>query len=283
MTDTELHNEITPYLICKDYLVSDESYYVMKNHQLEMLVTSPIPSEFDKYYLSKKYQSHNSSNYSVLNLLYNLVKKRSFKQKTALFNKEIKNQKILDIGAGTGDFLLYCKNKGLNITGVEPNENARKKAESKGIILQDRLDKVVKKKFNIITLWHVLEHIPNLYESIEQIKSLLSEKGQLFIAVPNFKSYDAQYYKEFWAAYDVPRHLWHFSQQSIKTLFSSANMKVTRVYPLVYDSFYVSLLSEKNKTGKNNFIKAFLLGLKSNLKAMKSKEYSSLIYEIEHR
>ena len=167
------------------------------------------------------------------------------------------NQKILDIGAGTGDFLLYCKNKGLNITGVEPNENARKKAESKGIILQDRLDKVVNKKFNIITLWHVLEHIPNLYESIEQIKSLLSEKGQLFIAVPNFKSYDAQYYKEFWAAYDVPIHFWHFTKKDIKNLAEKTGWKVDAVLPMRLDAFYVSLLSELYKYGRKNWIKSF--------------------------
>lgn len=282
MTDKELHSRTTPYLICKDYLVSNESYRVMKNDQLEMLVTSPVPPKLEKYYESNEYRSHNSSNYTALNLLYNWVKKQSFKRKKALFNNAIKNKIILDIGAGTGDFLLYCKNQGLDIAGVEPNEKARIKAQSKGVTLQDSLNKIDKKKFDIITLWHVLEHLPNLYESLARIKTLLSEKGQLFIAVPNFKSYDAQYYQEFWAAYDVPRHLWHFSQESIQAIFSSVNMKLTKVHPLKYDSFYVSLLSEKNKTGKNNFIKAFLVGLQSNLKAKRSKEYSSLIYELEH-
>ena len=129
---------------------------------------------------------------------------------------------------------------------------------------------------------HVLEHIPNLLECLEQLKSLLKENGKLIIAVPNFKSYDAEYYKEFWAAYDVPRHLWHSSQKSIQNLFESVQMNVTQVHPMKYDSFYVSLLSEKHKTGKNNYLKAFWVGWKSNRKASKTSEYSSLIYELEH-
>ena len=124
--------------------------------------------------------------------------------------------------------------------------------------------------------------MPNLYEIIDQLKSLLSENGQLFVAVPNFKSYDATYYKEFWAAYDVPRHLWHFSQKTIQTLFEAVNLKVVKTHPMKYDSFYVSLLSEKNKKGTYNYVKAFFVGLRSNMKALKSKEYSSLIYELKH-
>jgi hypothetical protein len=104
----------------------------------------------------------------------------------------------------------------------------------------------------------------------------------MFVAVPNFKSYDAAYYKEFWAAYDVPRHLWHFSQKTIHTLFDAVDLKVVKTYPMKYDSFYVSLLSEKNKKGTYNFMKAFLVGLRSTLKAIKTKEYSSLIYELKH-
>ena len=137
------------------------------------------------------------------------------------------------------------------------------------------------KKFDVITLWHVLEHVEHLSEFISQLHDLLSEDGKLIVAVPNYKSDDAVYYKEFWAAFDVPRHLWHFSQNSITTLFSKVNMVVEKTLPMKFDAFYVSLLSEKYKTGKMNLINSFYRGFVSNWKARSTSEYSSLIYIIK--
>ncbi len=282
MKEKELHRGVVPFLNCKDHLVSEETYEIMLNKEKEMLVTSPIPPDLEKYYDSEEYKSHHNSKKTVLNFIYNTVKKRSFKSKQTLFKNGKANKTLLDVGAGTGDFLLYCKENEFDVTGIEPNKTARKKAKEKGIKLHKKVDDVLGKKFDVITMWHVLEHVPNLYECLDQLKTLLDDNGKLIIAVPNFKSYDAEYYKEFWAAYDVPRHLWHFSQKSIHRLFNAVDMKVTKVHPMKYDSFYVSLLSEKNKTGKTNFIKAFWIGLMSNVKAGKTKEYSSLIYELEH-
>ncbi|MEQ6124435.1 class I SAM-dependent methyltransferase [Pseudotenacibaculum sp. MALMAid0570] len=282
MKEKELHRGVVPFLNCKDHLVSKETYEIMLNEQKEMLVTSPIPSDLHKYYDSEEYQSHHNSKKTFLNFIYNTVKKQSFKRKRRLFQNGKPNKTLLDIGAGTGDFLLYCKENKFDVTGVEPSKSARNIAKEKGIELYEELKEVLDRKFDVITMWHVLEHVPNLYEYLEQLKTLLNENGKLIIAVPNFKSYDAEYYKEFWAAYDVPRHLWHFSKKSIHTLFESVQMKVTKVHPLKFDSFYVSLLSEKNKTGKTNYLKAFWVGLKSNMKASQTKEYSSLIYELKH-
>tara|TARA_B110000003_G_scaffold2694_1_gene2881 strand:- start:19713 stop:20585 length:873 start_codon:yes stop_codon:yes gene_type:complete len=282
MKANKFHNDVIPFLSCKDHLVSNETYQVMRNKKLEMLVTSPIPENLNTYYDSEDYQSHNSSRKSLLNSVYNMVKKRSFKIKYSLFNKKLKTKTLLDIGAGTGDFLTFCKSKGFTVTGVEPHPKARSQAQVNGLILKENLNELSSKKYEIITLWHVLEHVPNLNEYLEQLKILLSEKGQLFVAVPNYKSFDAGYYKEFWAAYDVPRHLWHFSQESIHMLFETVGLKVKKVYPMKFDSFYVSLLSEKNKSGKFNFLTAFFVGLLSNIKAKKTKEYSSLIYELKH-
>jgi 2-polyprenyl-3-methyl-5-hydroxy-6-metoxy-1,4-benzoquinol methylase len=282
MKEKELHRGVVPFLNCKDHLVSDETYEIMLNEENEMLVTSPIPADLDKYYESEDYQSHHNQKKTFLNFIYNTVKKRSFKRKESLFQNESSIKSILDIGAGTGDFLEYCKDNKYEVTGTEPSEAARKVAKQKGIDLYQSIDQIADRKFDVITMWHVLEHVPNLFECLEQLKEMLKEKGKLIVAVPNFKSYDAEYYKEYWAAYDVPRHLWHFSQKSIRTLFESVEMKVVNVHPLKYDSFYVSLLSEKHKTGKSNYLKAFWVGLKSNMKASKTSEYSSLIYELEH-
>lgn len=282
MKEKELHRGVVPFLNCKDYLVSNETYEVMLNQEKGMLVTSPVPIDLSKYYDSEKYTSHHSTKKTLLNFIYNTVKRRSFKMKKKLFQDGIANKTILDIGAGTGDFLAYCKDSSFKVTGIEPSDIARQQAIEKGVSVYKEIDDVLGKQFDVITMWHVLEHVPNLHEYLEHLKNLLKENGKLIVAVPNFKSYDADYYKEFWAAYDVPRHLWHFSQKSISILFETVDMKVKKVHPMKYDSFYVSLLSEKNKTGNSNFIKAFWIGLKSNLQASKTKQYSSLIYEIEH-
>lgn len=282
MKEKELYRAAVPFLNCKDYLVSNETYEVMLNQENEMLVTSPIPADLGKYYKSEDYQSHYNRKKTLLNFIYNTVKRRSFKRKESLFKSGNSPKSILDIGAGTGEFLLYCQNQNHIITGTEPNDEAREVARQNGIILHESIDEIVDQKYDVITMWHVLEHVPNLFDCLNQLKSMLKEDGKILIAVPNFKSYDAEYYKEYWAAYDVPRHLWHFSQKSIQNLFSSMNMNLVKTHPLKYDSFYVSLLSEKHKTGKSNYMKAFWVGFKSNMAASKTSEYSSLIYELEH-
>lgn len=256
----------------------------MYNKEFDMLVTSPVPVNLENYYKSEAYISHTDSNKSLFDKIYQIVKNHTLKQKLKLINSfKVDEKTILDIGAGTGDFLNTCKNKGWKTTGIEPSEKARNIATQKNINLLDDISKVSNQQFDVISLWHVLEHVPNLFEYIGELKKLLKPNGVLIIAVPNFKSYDANYYKEFWAAYDVPRHLWHFSKKSIQTLFSSVQMKITKTLPMKFDSFYVSLLSEKYKTKKSKPISAFLTGLKSNLKAKRTGEYSSLIYVIKNK
>jgi 2-polyprenyl-3-methyl-5-hydroxy-6-metoxy-1,4-benzoquinol methylase len=178
---------------------------------------------------------------------------------------------------------VAAKKQNWKTAGVEPNSFARKKANEKGVNLHSELKEFSENKFDVITLWHVLEHLPDLESQIKIIVSLLAENGTLVIAVPNFKSYDANHYGKFWAAFDVPRHLWHFSKKSIEKLFAKHKMELVKIKPMVFDSFYVSLLSEKYKSGKQNFIRAFWTGLKSNSKGNSSKEYSSHIYILKNQ
>jgi predicted SAM-dependent methyltransferase len=201
------------------------------------------------------------------------------RKKLGWINKKFPSRgKILDIGAGTGDFLVEAKKSGWKVSGIEPDEKARLKAEEKGIKLSSSPENFKANKFDVITLWHVLEHVHDINSQIIEFEHLLKKNGLLVIAVPNFKSYDAQYYKEFWAAFDVPRHLWHFSQNSFKHIMGGTSFKQSDSKPLIFDAFYVSLLSEKYKAKKSNFIKAILIGLKSNFKARTSTEYSSIAY-----
>ena len=279
---SDFQKKLESYLECKDFIVSGESYEVMFNPAYEMLVTSPVPENLKEYYKSEDYISHTDSRKSLIDIVYQFVKRSTLRRKLDLINSfNTTTKTILDVGAGTGDFLKICVANNWNISGVEPNSDARKISKTKGVLLQKELDQLGDKQYDVITLWHVLEHVENLSSYIFKLKQLISDNGRLLIAVPNYKSYDAKYYKEFWAAYDVPRHLWHFSQQSIQKIFSFEKMSVEKIIPMKFDSYYVSLLSEKYKTGKMNIINAFYRGFVSNLKGRSTSEYSSLIYVIK--
>lgn len=284
ITEKEFYKNLKPYLNCIDYTVSQESYEVMKNEAYDMLVTSPVPTCLDKYYVSENYISHTDSTSSIFDKAYQVVKKYTLAKKLTLINSLNTDEKLLlDVGAGTGDFLKVCKNGGWNVNGVEPSDKARRIAKEKNIELFKDVNQIENKLYDVITLWHVLEHIPNLMSYIEKLKSLLKPNGVLIIAVPNHKSFDAEYYKEFWGAFDVPRHLWHFSKKSISKLFSIVDLNVEKILPMKFDSFYVSLLSEKYKTKKSKPVKAFYIGLRSNIKAKSTGEYSSLTYIIKNK
>ena len=276
------------HLKCIDHTVSNEKFDLVLDPTLEMLITTPQPSteNLGRYYESEEYISHTDSTQSLFDRIYQLVKVYTISKKIKLVASysDVTTQKsILDIGCGTGGFLSECKKNGFQVCGVEPNKKANSLAKSKlEINLYQDISEINSQKFDIITMWHVLEHVPNLEEYISSLKQLLKPNGTLYIAVPNHKSFDAKHYGKFWAAYDVPRHLWHFSQNSIKLLFEKQKMKVVKTKPMLFDSFYVSLLSEKYKNGKSNPLKAFFIGLKSNLHAMKTTEYSSLIYILKN-
>lgn len=282
------NKELEAFLTCKDYTVSGKLFSIVKDQETELLVTSPRPNNEDlgKYYESEDYISHSDSKKSLLDKVYQIVRNHTIKQKVKLINSFTQTDKtILDIGTGTGDFLVACKNNNWIVSGVEPNKKARALTEKKlreNNVIHASLEDLKFSTYDTITMWHVLEHVPNLIEYISTLKKLLKPNGTLIVAVPNHKSFDASYYGKLWAAYDVPRHLWHFSQTSIKELFAKENMKVIKTLPMKFDAFYVSLLSEKYKTKKMNPVKAFYIGLRSNLKARGTKEYSSLIYVIKN-
>lgn len=272
------------YLKTKDFSVSQEPFELLYDEALEMLITHPKPKDLNPYYDSEVYISHTDAKVSLVDRLYQNVKQYSLKKKIQLIDNQcIKSKKLLDFGAGTGDFLAKAKLSGFNGEGIEPNEKARANAAKKGIDLFQNIEAIKGKSYDVITLWHVLEHLPDLDEQVEKITSLLDDKGIVVVAVPNYKSYDAKHYGEYWAAYDVPRHLWHFSKTSISKLFERHAMEVVSIRPMFFDSFYVSLLSEKYKGNKLYLINAFFVGLWSNMKAYFSKEYSSLIYVIKKK
>jgi 2-polyprenyl-3-methyl-5-hydroxy-6-metoxy-1,4-benzoquinol methylase len=271
---------LKPFLKVTDYSVSGETFELLYNPELDMLITHPQPSldDLPRYYENPDYISHTDGKRSLFEKLYHFIKKIALSKKLKLINAHSNQGTLLDIGAGTGEFLLVAKNNGLNVTGIEPSPKAKAIAENKGVSFVPNLESIPSHTFDIITMWHVLEHVPDLDHQIMELKRIIKPNGTIIIAVPNFNSYDAKHYGKFWAAFDVPIHFWHFSKKAIQTLFIQHNLQLTEVLPMKFDSFYVSLLSEKYKTGKMNFIKAFFIGLKSNWKAKRNLEYSSHIY-----
>jgi 2-polyprenyl-3-methyl-5-hydroxy-6-metoxy-1,4-benzoquinol methylase len=271
---------LKPFLKVTDYSVSGETFELLYNPELDMLITHPQPSldDLPRYYENPDYISHTDGKRSIFEKLYHFIKKIALSKKLKLINTHSNQGTLLDIGAGTGEFLLVAKNNGWNVTGIEPSPKAKAIAENKGVSFVPNLESIPSHTFDIITMWHVLEHVPDLDHQIMELKRIIKPNGTIIIAVPNFNSYDAKHYGKFWAAFDVPIHFWHFSKKAIQTLFIQHNLQLTEVLPMKFDSFYVSLLSEKYKSGKMNFIKAFFIGLKSNWKAKRNLEYSSHIY-----
>ena len=273
--------DLKPFLKTTDYTLTKEEFSLVECSTCKLAITSPRPENQDlgKYYQSNDYISHTSKANTLADTLYLIARKFTLRSKRDLANK-IQPQKgnLLDIGCGTGDFLFTCMEDGWNVFGVEPSDVAASLAKQKGIETVETLDKV-SGTFQLITLWHVLEHIPDLNETLQKIKELLAPNGILLIAVPNHSSIDGRKYKEHWAGFDVPRHLWHFNQQNMVQLLSKNSLTAQKTLPLVLDAFYVSLLSEVYQgKGVLRYLSAFITGMNSNWQARKTKEYSSLIY-----
>jgi len=282
-------NSVKSLLKVKDFSVSGEEFQLVENQEYGFLETIPQPTleKLPSYYESEDYISHTDAKRNLFEKVYHLVRSISLKKKLKLINSFSSETKtLLDVGCGTGDFLQTAHQNEWQVCGIEPNKEARviaNKKTNQSVLEAEKLQELGSKSFDVITLWHVLEHLPNLEDDVKTFKTLLKEDGTLVIAVPNYKSFDAQYYKEFWAAFDVPRHLWHFDKKSISKLVAKQNMKVVQVKPMWFDAFYVSMLSEKYKSGKMNPVKGFWVGLRSNIKYLSTKEASSLIYVIKNK
>lgn len=275
--------EFTNQIICDDHTVSGESFAIVSCNTCKLWLTSPRPTQqnLGKYYESDTYISHSNKANSFVNIIYKMVRTYTMHQKTQLLKTFISKGSVLDYGCGTGDFLTACKKKGFLIQGIEPNELARNQArnQTQDKINSDISDLSKENKVDIITLWHVLEHVPNPKETLEQLKTHLNPGGHIIIAVPNRDSYDAKIYKEHWAAYDVPRHLFHFNQLNVKYLGKELKLKYIKTIPQYFDAYYVSMLSEKYLKKGSSFVRGMLSGLKSNSWASKNDgNYSSLIY-----
>ena len=277
---------IAPFIKAIDYTVSRETFTICQCNSCSLLFTNPRPDQasIGTYYQSEDYISHTNSQKGLINKVYQQARKLALKKKLNLIREYSVSGNLLDIGCGTGEFLGLCQQNGFKCVGIEPDSQARELAKtnhSLEVRPPEYLQSLEPESFDIITMWHVLEHVPDITKSIQQLKSLVKKNGHCLIAVPNPESHDARHYQQGWAAYDVPRHLFHYKPSFIKTAFSTNGFTFVKAIPMTMDAYYVSLLSEKYQAGGVGLgvlFKAIYNGFRSNLKAKNPLEYSSVIY-----
>lgn len=271
----------------KDLFLSKEDFRLYECDHCGLLFTEPRPSpdEIGKYYQSEEYYSHQQNKKGFIPHIYETVKSVNIRRKVKYAIGGMESGNLLDIGCGVGDFLLRVKDSGWKITGIEPSADAKTIAQERlGILPLDPAEshKLPDNSFEVITLWHVLEHVDDLRFQTSEIKRLLKPGGRLVIALPNFQSFDSQHYKENWAAWDAPRHLNHFSPSVIQSIITSIGMKFVDIQKLKWDAYYISYLSERYLHHSMPLLRGLFVGLKSNIKAHRSGMYSSLVYRFQN-
>jgi 2-polyprenyl-3-methyl-5-hydroxy-6-metoxy-1,4-benzoquinol methylase len=277
------HTQFKEYLNVRDHVVSKEYFNLVECTSCAFVYTNPRPKEADlaKYYDSQDYISHSNTNHNVLDVVYFLARRFMLQKKASWVYSVTKIKgRILDYGCGTGAFLNHLKNEGWEALGVEPNANARAIANNKNQQAYPDIESLPTGGYDAITLWHVLEHIPDIHDKMIHLIGLLKKSGVLFLAVPNCASYDAVYYRENWAGYDVPRHVSHFTPETMKLLAKKHRLHIIKTIPLKLDAYYISILSEKYLKG--SMFNALVQALKSNRQAKKNHQnYSSLVYVLK--
>jgi 2-polyprenyl-3-methyl-5-hydroxy-6-metoxy-1,4-benzoquinol methylase len=287
---TNAHN-LTSCPICKsrgfghvltatDYTVTLESFHILRCDRCEFTFTNPQPpaTELDKYYASDAYISHSETKQGLINRVYHIAQRRNLHNKYILCNRLAPPGAWADYGSGAGAFVHYSATRGQDITGFEPSETGRTQALKKSINCLPIDAFPNDKKYACITMWHVLEHIPDFIQVLKNLSDQLLPNGILVIAVPNHESHDAAIYRSKWAAYDVPRHLWHFTEKDIHALSKMLHMTLEKIQPMKMDAYYVSMLSEKNLNNGLLF-RGVWNGFLSNLRArLSGRPYSSQIY-----
>jgi len=270
------------YKTITDHFGSKESFPLIRCKKCETVYTNPRPDQNSilTYYKSNGYISHGDKVTPIFDKLYRTAQSINFKSKKRILEKYTLNRQHLDYGCGNGAFLNFLRKNQWGVDGIEPDVDARNNALDRySLSLKSNYKELSEDKlYSSISLFHVLEHVHSLEETLQALITRLDKNGVLVLALPNYKSHDAQHYGDFWAGYDVPRHLYHFSQKSIHQLAKTFGLNIVATHPMIFDSYYVSLLSEQYRTGRKKYASAILRGYQSNRKAKSSGEYSSLIY-----
>jgi SAM-dependent methyltransferase len=268
------------YLSTQDYFLTQESFEIVNTDVSGLLATHPVPADLARYYDTQEYLSHNDSGTGLFARLYRTVRQFNLRFKTKLINDYLKGGKLLDVGAGNGVFVKHLQDQKISAAGYEPNTLARKKALQNGIQLLSKLPQAKGAQFDVITMFHVLEHVEDPKAYIGCIAEMLTENGILILALPNYESFDAKFFDKYWAGWDVPRHLFHFNEDAVKEV-CDVEFKFIKSLPMWWDAFYVSILSSRYQETIIALLKGVCIGAYSNFVALFTKKTSSRIYVLQ--
>jgi SAM-dependent methyltransferase len=281
--------EISPLLTCTDYLVTREDFELCRCGQCGFIFTKDFPDEKDAghYYESPDYISHTDSSRTIFEKAYRAARKVMLRRKRNLVLRicGLKTGFVLDIGSGTGHFLNAMKEAGWSVTGIEINDDAREYSSSHfglDVYPPELMRTIPSQGYDCITLWHVAEHLNDLSGYFREIGRLIRPGGSLIVALPNSNSFDSGHYGRFWAAWDVPRHLWHFDPETFSMFSEKMGFDVTSVSVLPLDVFYISILSEKNKRSIAGAMTGIIKGMYFSFLAIFNKmKGSSMVYVLK--
>jgi SAM-dependent methyltransferase len=257
-----------------DHFLSKERFKLIQCDHCSLLRTDPMPpeSEIGAYYKSEEYLSHGAEKKGLFASLYRLAKNYNLSWKTNLISRLHAKASLLDYGCGTADLLSHCQARGMNVRGAEPSLEAiaHARPDVLHLIVSPEEELSSSRTYDVISLWHVLEHIHEPREVLLKLKAKLNSSGHLVIAVPNHASFDAKHYGEYWAAWDVPRHLWHYTPDQIIPFLESLGFDHVDTKAMWFDAFYVSMLSERYKGG--SALMGIFWASVSNLRALFNKK-----------
>ena len=281
----------TPYADCTDFTVSRESYILMRCPECGMVYTSNPPKEcdtskYDKLDLKLKL---GDSPAGLIHKLYYYIRLRMLSRKAHIVESQSYRTggSLLNYGAKTGYFSHKMERRGWKVTSIEKYHEERLfslEMFHHRMFDVPEMDRLHPETFDVITLWHVFEHCYDPNGLLDKFYKLLRPTGILIMACPNIRSTDAMHYGPYWAAYDVPRHLWHFNTTSLSELAHKHGFTLMHRERMPFDCFYISILSEKHKRHKMAFLRGILYGFHCWLVSLAHPDSSSsMVYVFRKR
>jgi len=233
----------SPYIEVLDRF-SCKSFQIVKCEcGFKFLSPRPKFSGITYYYENDDYDPHRLENKSIFHTVYGWVQKIALRWKFKHISKFIRSGNLLDIGGGGGRFCSYFKSKGWRVSLQDNSSKARFLAQEADIETYTLLSEIQSQQFDLITMWHSLEHIHAIDALFQNVNRLTSDDGFLVVAVPNINAPERKFLGKDWAPWDAPRHLYHFNYAQLSKLLRKYGWKIEFSMPMIQDTPYNILLS----------------------------------------